>query len=455
MTQTWTPSTPIGGSAGGAESTSARQVCKSISTGGAQIRVLLKASATVDTNLLHVSLGKLGASQPNTIATPVELKFSGASGIYIPAGTSVWSDWLDFSTTAGDTLVVIADYGATGGNFAWNGWPPPSPSNADEWYKYSTASWDQATVSGFAQNVGLCVLVDSIEVQSAPPPPPPPPSLLNIVSEFTLAQSNDGANANLNAFLGGSVSGLEWATAEMGAGVNGVSWLGQKFRSPKEIRRITWEHKDAATSVSSVHVLYGSDPATLSVAGPFAVGMNAAVDLPALGSHTYWRIRANSAPADRWHVRRCYMSANVNEWDATPTWVQAYINFNTPWTANSNVVNGEPQALQIVPMDARWADAFDEFDPVTYRYTAKRAGKINCRVRLQINGTGVSGIHLHAVKNADPSGGFYRPVYHGNGNWGFDICIPVAIGDFIDVRLQIEQGTNIVIEGHRSLFEVF
>ena len=448
---TWTPSTPIGGGAGGAEGTSARQVCKTLSAGGDQLRVRIKAGTSGRTTLSRVSVGKLGASQPNTAATPVELKFGGLSGLDIGPSEAMWSDWLNFSTTAGDTLVVVADYAATGGNFAWNGWPPPNPSNADEWYKYTTASWDQATVSGFAQNVGLCILVDSIEVQGAASPPP---SGLNIVSRFELAQANGGVNSHTNAFLGGSVAGLEWATAEIGSGVNGVSWLGQQFHYPQEIRRITWEHKDAATSVFSVQVLYGSDPAALAVAGPFTVGLNASIDLPALGAHTYWRIRANSSPADRWHVRRCYMYANVNEWNATQTWVQAYIDSNISWTANSNVVNGEPQALQVVPLDARWADAFDEFDPVTHRFTAKRAGKFNFRARLQISGTGVSGIHVHVVKNADPSGGFYRPVYHGNGNVGFDINLPVAPGDQLDLRLQIEQGTNIVIDGHRSLFEV-
>ncbi len=281
------------------------------------------------------------------------------------------------------------------------------------------------------------------------------PTEQRIVSDFTQAESNGGVNPVINAFLGGSVTGLEWATNEIAAGVNGVSWFGQKFRTPQDIRSIVFEQPYAARAVSSVHVLYGFDPAALQVIGPFPVGVGFnPINLPALGSPLYFRVRANSGPTERWHVRRCFMYALANEWDSTKTWVQAYIESNIPWTANSSVTNGEPQAIQVLPINQRWADAFDEYDPTTYRYTAKRAGKLNFRGRVQLSGTGIAGVHLHLVKNADSSGGFYRPVYQGAGNHGFDICMPVAVGDFVDLRMQIEQGANIVIDGPRSLFEI-
>ena len=445
MTAIWSPAIALSAIGGGAAGTSFRTECKSITGGGTQIRVTFKGPLKCDRLFIGVA-----GTPPATAAVPVELMIGGASGCNILSGEQAVTDWANLSVSTGQTLIVGGDHSSDGGGWISNPFPwagGAQCSNCDEWWSNGD-TWDVQSPS-MSENVGLCVAVASIETQSATVQ-----SGLNIVSEFVFAHANGGVNSHTNAFLGGSVAGLEWATAEIGSGVNGVSWLGQQFRYPQEIRRITWEHKDAATSVSSVHVLYGSDPAALSVAGPFTVGLNASIDLPALGAHTYWRIRANSPPADRWHVRRCYMYANVNEWNATQTWVQAYIDSNISWTANSNVVNGEPQALQVVPLDARWADAFDEFDPVTHRFTAKRAGKFNFRARLQISGTGVLGIHFHVVKNADPSGGFYRPVYHGDGNWGFDINMPVAVGDQVDLRLQIEQGTNIVIDGHRSLFEV-
>jgi hypothetical protein len=424
--------------------------CKSISGSGDQVRVTLKGPLKCDRLFAGVA-----ATPPATTTVPVELKIGGQSGCNIPAGQEVTTDFAALTVSAGQTLIVGVDHADDGG--AWFSNPPPwegNPGmpNCDQWWAPGD-SWNVASPSGFSENVGLCVAVSSIEVFNDAPPPPP--TGLNIVSGFVLAEANGEVNPVATAFMGSSVAGMEWATAEIGAGVNGVSWFGQKFRTAKEIRKITFAHKDAATSVSSVHVLYGSDPATLSVAGPFAVGMTADFDLPALGSHVYWRVRANSAPSGRWHVRNAFMYAYANEWEATPTWVQAYIETNIPWTANSNVINGEPQALQVVPINARWCDTFNEFDPVTYRYTAKRPGKRNFRVRVQLSGTGITGVHLHIVKNADPTGGFYRPVYHGDGNHGFDINVPVAIGDQLDVRMQIEQGTDIVIDGHRSLFEVF
>lgn len=442
----WFPAIALSAIGGGAANTSFRNECKGISGGGSQVRVTFKGPLKCDRLFIGVA-----GTPPATSAVPVELKINGASGCNILSGQQAVTDWANLSVSAGQTLIVGGDHSSDGGDWISNPFPwaggSPCP-NADEWWSNGD-TWNVQSPT-MSENAGLCVAVASIEAQD----PAPPPSGLNIVSRFELAQSNDGANAAANAFMGSSVLGMEWASAEIGAGCVGVSWIGQEFRSPVQIQKITFGHKDANTSVSSVHVLYGSDPAALSVAGPFTAGLNASIDLPALGAHRYWRIRANAAPGDRWHVRNAYMYAAVNEWDATPTWVQAYINTNPSWTANPNVVNGEPQALQVVPLDARWADAFNEFDPATYRFTAKRNGKFNFRGRVQINGTGVSGVHLHVVKNADAAGGFYRPVYYGNGNWGFDINMPVVAGDQVDLRLQIEQGTNIVIDGPRSLFEV-
>lgn len=443
MSNIWTPAIPLTHTGGGAADTSFRDECKSISGGGSQVRVTFKGPLKCDRLFIGVA-----SAPPATTAVPVELKIGGQSGCNIAAGQESVTDWASLTVSAGQTLMVGGDHSADGGSWlsntpAWENGPPMA--NCDEWWVWGD-TWNVASPT-MSENAGLCVAVSSIEVQSTP-------TGQLIVSDFTMAEANNAVNPVINAFLGGSVSGLEWATVELGSGVNGVSWFGQKFKTPQEIRRITFEHKDAPTSVSSVQVLYGSDPNSLSVSGPYAVGMNAVLDLPALGARTYWRVRANSAPSDRWHVRRCYMSALVNELDATPTWVQAYLETNTAWTANSSVTNGEPQALQIVPVNARWADAFDEFDPVTYRYTAKRAGKLNFRGRVQLSGDGIIGVHLHLMKNADPYGGFYRPVYNGAGNHGFDICMPVAVGDAVDLRMQIEQGTNIVIDGHRSLFEI-
>src|SRR5882762_839333 len=99
---------------------SIRQVCTI--TGGAldQVRVTLKASGSAALHTDHCSIGVLAGAQPNTVAVPVELTFSGASGFSILAGASITSDWVNFSGfTSSNKLIIIFDVnsGAGSGNF--------------------------------------------------------------------------------------------------------------------------------------------------------------------------------------------------------------------------------------------------------------------------------------------------------------------------------------------------
>jgi hypothetical protein len=94
---------------------SIRQLVSSISTGGSEIRITVKPGAGTGLTVAHCSVGhQLSAGQ--TTATPVELLFSGGAGFVTAAGVSVVSDWLSFSTTASETLIVVID--VTTGNVA-------------------------------------------------------------------------------------------------------------------------------------------------------------------------------------------------------------------------------------------------------------------------------------------------------------------------------------------------
>lgn len=88
------------------------------------VRITFRPAPTggANTDIAHIAIGKLvagGGYGCDTTAVPLEIKFGGASGINVAAGSSDQvSDWLDVSSlglVGGDSFVLCWDYGAAGG----------------------------------------------------------------------------------------------------------------------------------------------------------------------------------------------------------------------------------------------------------------------------------------------------------------------------------------------------
>ena len=133
-------------------------------SGGSQVRVTFSA---VDTgwNTRHCSVG-IAATNTSTVATPVELKFGGASGFSLTGYTTITSDWTDLPFTAGQALVVIMDHGASPARFSyWTGNIStfPSPVGTAHSWLAATQSWNNSSDAGFNQVNEDAVGVLSVE----------------------------------------------------------------------------------------------------------------------------------------------------------------------------------------------------------------------------------------------------------------------------------------------------
>lgn len=133
-----------------------------------QVRVtLILGGGGPAINLDHVAIGISTGTSSNTTATPVELTFSGASGITGNALTSTTyvSDWVNLSGfTSSDKLVVITDFNATngGGNYATD------QSNANgTLYGLAGASYNNATPTPSFGPVANYSMVALVETQAA------------------------------------------------------------------------------------------------------------------------------------------------------------------------------------------------------------------------------------------------------------------------------------------------
>lgn len=140
---------------GGNANTTIRSVLTP-SVSGSEIRVTVNAGGSGAMTLSHVSIG-IQSSGANTTATPVELKFSGASGCTVSASGTLASDWTPFVLTGGVPVICIADI--TSANIA--------ALSSASFTSYSAAgtSWSTATVSGFTTNANLLFIFSQIEVR--------------------------------------------------------------------------------------------------------------------------------------------------------------------------------------------------------------------------------------------------------------------------------------------------
>lgn len=159
-TTIWTET--LGAAGSGWESYSVRNIATSLSAGGTQVRVRFQ-SAGGSLQLDNASIG-IRTSNADTASTPVELKFSGASGFTIGSGSQITSDWADLTFSSSDTLIVVLDFNASNGN------PQNNNSGGDGMYARATYdSYNLNTVTGFTGNLAgfLTVAINQIEARSA------------------------------------------------------------------------------------------------------------------------------------------------------------------------------------------------------------------------------------------------------------------------------------------------
>jgi hypothetical protein len=144
--QTWAPSSSLASNGTGDGGISFRQVLSSVTQAGDQVRVTINASTAGALAANNVSIAKVNsATAPNCDSTPVELKFSGASGFSLASSGVAVSDWLDFRVAVGDNIMVIIDFGATA-----NPRFVSATTNCHQYFKAATASYTSATASGFS-----------------------------------------------------------------------------------------------------------------------------------------------------------------------------------------------------------------------------------------------------------------------------------------------------------------
>ncbi len=129
---------------GDAPGYSVRSICGTLSAGGSKIRVKITSGGLVGQglNVNHVSIGKQNTTY-NTTATPTELLFHGASGFSIPTTTTIYSDWTNFNTTIGDTLISILDRGSSPAFTRYN-----SAGGGPYYYQAAAASYNQSAPAG-------------------------------------------------------------------------------------------------------------------------------------------------------------------------------------------------------------------------------------------------------------------------------------------------------------------
>lgn len=273
-------------------------------------------------------------------------------------------------------------------------------------------------------------------------------AMQNVVSQ-AYAISSPWVNPPGNAFDGGLIT--NWATAQVSSeGISGAAWIGQNFPVPKTIVQVTIEQLSPQTAIDSVKLQRSDDGSSWTDVGTYAIGKDttkSTVDFTSAGSHTHWRLLANANPGgtERWQVTEVTMSEEASAANVPSPKFQAYRSVDYAVT---------PGGFFVVPFDARWYDTNDDYDPATYRFQPGVAGYYSFQAYIMLKGTITGKVHVEVTKNADGAGGFVKPWWPGaEGLFGYVIDIPMnGTTDFVDVRVNVESGSNVVIDGERSWF---
>lgn len=122
-----------------------------------KVRVSISGNTSSSSTVSNWSIGVTDVA-PNTVATPVELLISSASGFNLSAGASAVSDEATFSLTGSETNLTIV-FDLANGNTRHN-----NSSSNTLYYKAATASYNQSSVTGFAGTANQASFVTKIEL---------------------------------------------------------------------------------------------------------------------------------------------------------------------------------------------------------------------------------------------------------------------------------------------------
>lgn len=129
---------------------------------GAWIRITIKGHSSVEAQATHVSIGVRDGTSADTLATPVEIKFAGASGVTTAAGGTSVSDWTLFTFDEAVDHILIYDYVNNKGETRMT-------SGGDgSYYRTGDNSWNVADVSSYTLQSGYQQMFSKIEVYSGP-----------------------------------------------------------------------------------------------------------------------------------------------------------------------------------------------------------------------------------------------------------------------------------------------
>ena len=438
MAQIWTPGITPSSEQGGASDASFRNVCKTISGGGTQVRVTLKGPLRCDNLFIGIA-----GTPPATTAIPVELKIGGLSGCNLIAGQQVITDWADLTVSTGQSLIVGGDNSPSYGFYLCN--PPtwegnPECPNCDRWW-VAGDTWNVISPT-MNNSPGIVVAVMSIEAQT-----PGATGLVNI-EKMPFAIASSQADPATQAFIGGTEQ--QWSSVEMGPDVFGNAWIGQNFGEARDIRKITIEQRLVASAITSVKVQYSDNLPTWLDVGVFAITKDSAVNTLTFsaGTHRYWRLLANASNAgDRWQVQRIRMFAPADTVPKPKSMFQAYL--------KPQLAPFPTGVMTKIPWDATFSDSDGSFDPVLYRHVPTRLGWYRYHIAVCMTGN-ITRMDVQPMKYYPSKGhaeAFVLPWTRGDGLFEYVINIPmVNLGEYMEVTMLVD-GTNVNIEGHKCWFE--
>lgn len=119
-------------------------------------------------NCDHAAIAVLGgATAPNVAATPIELLFGGVSGFGLVANQVIVSDWVNLSASISDILCIIHDTNVSAGTIGFNN---QVGNSWDMYRKAASASYNQASVSGYSHFADFIFGFSLIETQAGAAP---------------------------------------------------------------------------------------------------------------------------------------------------------------------------------------------------------------------------------------------------------------------------------------------
>lgn len=128
---------------------------------GTSIRVTFQTATAEGLKVDNVSIGERDGASANTVATPVELLFSGGSGFDIAADNQITSDALNFIIDKTKNYIIVVDCSSIA---AKDGNKYKASTGNTCYYKAVTDSYNQASVSDFSNFDGI-TYVNKIEVR--------------------------------------------------------------------------------------------------------------------------------------------------------------------------------------------------------------------------------------------------------------------------------------------------